>query len=232
MGARETTEATRRVPRAVAFPTWWFSFFAIFSKSPTATSITRSETRATIFSFDVERETISYDCQVSVLPNLFGVSCGAPVRIPPAQRGKVAEYIARVNFTAGLGHLSLEFSDGEVRYRVVQQVVPSLANEPLLIANFFERVIHSMNAHLPFVSGVAFEGTSPEQAAQTYLRAVSAEAGYCRQLAGEQAIPARTGRASDPELGAPEWLRVPEAWALSWEASYGREGRDKGSHSS
>jgi hypothetical protein len=86
----------------------------------------------------------------------------------------------------GLGHLSLDFSDGEVRYRVVQQVVPSLANEPLLIANFFDVAIHSMNAHLPFVSGVAFEGTSPEQAAQTYLRAVSAEAGYCHQLAGEQ----------------------------------------------
>jgi hypothetical protein len=112
-----------------------------------------------IFVFDLEADAIRFDCQVSVLPDLFSISCGAPVRIPPAQRSRVAEYMTRVNFNAGLGHLSMDYSVGEVRYRVTHQVLPALADEPLVIARFFEVAVHSMKAHFPLVVGVAFEGT-------------------------------------------------------------------------
>jgi hypothetical protein len=126
-----------------------------------------------VFWFGVECDEMSYDCQVSITPDVFGMSCGAPIRIPPAQRVRVAEYVTRVNFNVGVGHLSLDFSDGEVRFRVTQQVLPGLADEPLLIANFVEVALHSMKVHFPLVFGVAFGGTSPEQAARTYASAAA-----------------------------------------------------------
>lgn len=137
-----------------------------------------------VFLFDVEGETSSNPCQVNVQSNLFTVSCGAPFRVPPDQRGRVAEYLARINFKVGLGHLAMDFSDGEVCFRVVHHTLPALANEPLVVARIFEVALHAMDAHVPLIFAVAFGGMSPEHASQCHMRAMNDQSEVCRLLSG------------------------------------------------
>ena len=56
--------------------------------------------------------------------------CGSPLRIPLDQRARVAEFIVRVNYAIVRGHFDLDFSDGELRFRVAQDNLPGLADDP------------------------------------------------------------------------------------------------------
>ena len=100
-----------------------------------------------LFTFGCTGGAGNYQYQIRVEPEHFIVTCSSPLRIPSDQRAKVAEFIARVNFTIILGHFDMDFSDGELRFRLVQHTVPSLADEPALLAKFFAVAHKTMDMH-------------------------------------------------------------------------------------
>jgi hypothetical protein len=67
-----------------------------------------------LFTFGWPGEEANYQYQIRVEPDHFIVTCGSPLRIPVDYRAKVAEFVARVNYTIIMGHFDLDVRDGEL----------------------------------------------------------------------------------------------------------------------
>lgn len=118
-----------------------------------------------VFAFGCAGEASNYQCVIRVQPNQFSMVAGCALRIPKEQRVRVAEFIARVNFSIVLGHFDLDFSDGELRFRIVQLIDSGLADHPMKIVKIFGFALQTIDTHFPAIMNLTYGGMSPEQAA-------------------------------------------------------------------
>jgi hypothetical protein len=120
-----------------------------------------------VFMFGCAGDASNYQFVMRVQPKHFTVICSSPLRIPLDQRAHVAEFIVRVNFAIVRGHFDLDFSDGELRFRVAQDNIPGLADDPDRVAHLFGVTLAMMDVHFPAIMKVMYGGLSPEQAVRS-----------------------------------------------------------------
>lgn len=125
------------------------------------------ETPRKVFTFPLTGDASNLECAVRVQPANFTVTCGLPLRIPADQRGRVAEFIARFNFANELGRFDLDFSDGELLYRIVQDDVRGLADDPSRVGMYCDVACGMMDKHFPALMQVVYGDVSPEQAVRS-----------------------------------------------------------------
>lgn len=120
-----------------------------------------------LYTFGCTGQAANYQYQIRVEPDHFIVTSGSPLRIPAGQRAKVAEFVARVNYTIIMGHFDLDVRDGELRFRLVQHVATGLIENPSLIAKFFALAHRTMDMHFRAVMNLTYAGMSPEEAVRS-----------------------------------------------------------------
>ena len=118
-----------------------------------------------VFAFGCSGEASNYQCLIRVQPNRFSMAASCPLRIPAEQRVRVAEFTSRVSFSIVLGHFDLDFSDGELRFRIVQIIESGLADHPTAILKILGTALQTMDGHVPAIMNLTCGGMSPEQAA-------------------------------------------------------------------
>lgn len=128
---------------------------------------TVGEEPSKVFTFGCAGDASNYQFVMRVQPKHFTVICGSPLRIPLDQRARVAEFIVRVNYAIVRGHFDLDFSDGELRFRVSQDNIPGLADDPDRVAHIFGIALAMMDVHFPAIMKVTYGGVSPEQAVRS-----------------------------------------------------------------
>ena len=86
-----------------------------------------------------------------------------PIEVAPEHRPAMAELLTRLNYGMYVGNFEMDFRDGEVRYRVCNE----LADAPLTKA-WFDRLLHvsttMTDKHYRAIAAVAAGQLSPEQA--------------------------------------------------------------------
>jgi hypothetical protein len=119
-----------------------------------------------LFTFSCQAHSSNYNCRMEARTTHFGVWCISPLRVPEEQRVRVAEFIARVNYTLLLGLFDMDLSDGEVRFKIIHRNVEGVCNSPRLITTFFGIALQMMDKYFPGMMKVTYAGMSPEQAAR------------------------------------------------------------------
>jgi hypothetical protein len=117
-----------------------------------------------VFAFGCTGEASNYQCVIKVQPNQFCMAASCPLRIPAGHRVRVAEFIARVNFSIVHGHFDLDFSDGELRFRIVQLMDSGLADHPKAIVKIFGFTLSTIDTYFPAIMKLTYGGMSPEEA--------------------------------------------------------------------
>ena len=77
-----------------------------------------------IIIFNLNAKSANFRCLLSMMTTdeRFAVYFTSPIKVPEEHRPKVAEYIVRVNYGIMIGHLDMDFSDGEVRFKASTDV--------------------------------------------------------------------------------------------------------------
>jgi hypothetical protein len=117
-----------------------------------------------LFSFSVASRASNYNFRMEARTTHFGVWCISPLRIPEGQRVRVAEFIARVNYTILLGLFDTDMSDGEIRFKILQRNVDGVCDSPRLIATLLTISFQAMDKYFPGIMQVTYAGVSPERA--------------------------------------------------------------------
>lgn len=118
-----------------------------------------------VFEFGYTGDATNYECLVRVESKMFCTVCCSSVRIPSDKRTLVAEFAMRANCSIAVGHFEVDFSDGEVRFRIDQHNVSGLANEPRLIGTLMSLPVYMMDKYFPAIMRVTYGGATPEEAA-------------------------------------------------------------------
>jgi hypothetical protein len=119
------------------------------------------------FTFAKLGDASNYDCEVVVRPRHLTIVCRSPLRVPTNQRIRVAEFVTRANYSLVLGHFDLDFLDGELLFRVLQDNVTGLADAPSRTAGYIGLAVAVMDEHLPPIMKLMYGGMTPEQAVQS-----------------------------------------------------------------
>jgi hypothetical protein len=141
-----------------------------------------------VFKFGCTGDASNYQFLLRAHPKHFTLVCGSPLRILADQRLRVAEFITRVNFSLVLGHFDLDFDDGELRFRVAQECVAGLADDPSRIARLFGVALTVMDLHFPAIMNLTYGGMSPEQAVRTLEERTSGGSSESGSGADQQAV--------------------------------------------
>ena len=83
--------------------------------------------------------------------------------IPPERRSAIADTASRVNFTLVLGNFELDFSDGELRFRVSMDIEGGLFAKQVA-DNMLGCLMHTMDRYADTFMRVAFGDVEPEEA--------------------------------------------------------------------
>lgn len=87
-----------------------------------------------------------------------------PTNIPENQRTRVAEFITRANYGLIIGNFEMDFSDGELRYKVTYFYDSTFpASEEVFLKNLYTS-FHMMNRYLPGIMAVVYANVLPEGA--------------------------------------------------------------------
>ena len=93
----------------------------------------------------------------------FTVYSISPVKVPEEARLRVAEYLTRANYGLTIGNFELDFSDGEVRYKVT-----NFCGDIDLDQEIIDRQVgcgySMMDRYFPGIMQVMYSGVSPEAA--------------------------------------------------------------------
>lgn len=82
--------------------------------------------------------------------------------VPGWKRQEVAEAIARINFGLGIGSFDIDFSDGELRFRVGVNVEDGLLSTTM-VDNMVGLTIHTMEKFHHALMRVAFGDAEPHE---------------------------------------------------------------------
>lgn len=88
--------------------------------------------------------------------------------VPLERRGAVAEAISRANLSLGYGAFELDFSDGELRYRISVDMEGGLFAEKMA-DTMLGCSIHTLNRYSDAFYKVAFAEMEPEQAIRDWV---------------------------------------------------------------
>ena len=93
----------------------------------------------------------------------FTVYSISPVKVPEEARLRVAEYLTRANYALTIGNFELDFSDGEVRYKVT-----NFCGDIDLDQEVIDRQVgcgySMMDRYFPGIMKVMYSGVSPADA--------------------------------------------------------------------
>lgn len=84
-------------------------------------------------------------------------------RVPADRRAAVAEAITRINWRTGIGGFDMDFSDGDVRYRIGMDVENGLLSEKMA-DNMLVFCINMMDKYHDPLMRIAFGDADPETA--------------------------------------------------------------------
>lgn len=93
----------------------------------------------------------------------FAVFCKAPIHAPEPKRILVAEYVTRANYGLMVGNFELDFSDGEVRFKIAMDTDGIRLNEDIIGLTIFGNC-RTMDKYLPGLMSVIYGNSTPEQA--------------------------------------------------------------------
>jgi len=110
-----------------------------------------------------ENGTWSFLAMCDDVKDRFSTISSAPVRIPAPKRAAVAEYLTRANWGLAIGNFELDYSDGEVRYKVSMDTDGIQLNEQL-IGQTVAVNCRMMDRYLPGLMAVAYSNETPESA--------------------------------------------------------------------
>ena len=96
-------------------------------------------------------------------PHLLLAYALVPLRVPEALRSAMAEAITRANYAMLLGNFELDFSDGELRFKVVVDL-PDVALTTRLVADVLAASLASCDRYHPAFMAVMYGGVSAEEA--------------------------------------------------------------------
>ena len=88
--------------------------------------------------------------------------------VPAERRIAVAEAVSRVNVCLGHGNFELDFSDGELRYRISMDIEGGLFGEKVA-DNMVGCTLHTMDRYADALMRVAFGDVEPEQAVREFV---------------------------------------------------------------
>ena len=100
---------------------------------------------------------------VKVNQNRMFVFLESPVKVPENSRSSCAELLMRINYTLALGNFELDFSDGEVRYRMAVDVEGSALSLEMIETNIMVSVA-AMDRYFPAIMRVMYGNKPPQQA--------------------------------------------------------------------
>lgn len=83
-----------------------------------------------------------------------------PLNIPEARRVAVAELLARINRRMANGNFELDFSDGEIRFGVVLDLMDGVLTQAMFM-RIFMLSLQGCDYYFPTIMGVLYGGTSP-----------------------------------------------------------------------
>lgn len=95
--------------------------------------------------------------------DLAEVRVSLPVNVPEEGRARVAEYLTRVNWSLVIGAFTMDYNDGEVRYRIV---APAGSGElgPDWARGMMHSTAFAIGNYVPELLKVAFLEVSPAEA--------------------------------------------------------------------
>jgi hypothetical protein len=95
-------------------------------------------------------------------------------------RARVAECIARINYSIGLGHFDFRFLGWGVSIPPRPAQRPGLADDNNEICSLLGFAVSLIDDRFPAIMKVAYGGMSPEQAGRALERSVTVECECCR----------------------------------------------------
>lgn len=98
-----------------------------------------------------------------------------PVQVPEDRRAAVAELICRLNYRFHVGHLDLDFNDGEVRFRQSIDMEGGELTETM-ISNMIYTALGTCDDYFAVIMSVAFGGKNAMEALQEPEREAEPEA--------------------------------------------------------
>lgn len=110
-----------------------------------------------------ENGTWSFLAMCDDLKDRFSTISSAPIRVPVPKRAAAAEYLTRANWGLAIGNFELDYSDGEIRYKVSMDTDGIQLNEQL-IGQAVAVNCRMMDRYLPGLMAVVFSNESPEEA--------------------------------------------------------------------
>lgn len=107
----------------------------------------------------------SYSCFAKIMPEQQYLLCYiiAPANIAEDMRGAVAEYITRANYGLYIGNFEMDYSDGEVRYKVSVDFEGSSLST-LMIKNAVYPTARMMDKYYAGILTMLYGGKSAEDA--------------------------------------------------------------------
>jgi hypothetical protein len=87
-----------------------------------------------------------------------------PSIVPQSLRMRVSEFITRANYGLIVGNFEMDFSDGELRYKVTYFYDDTFPNSETVFLKSLYTSFHMMNRYLPGVMAVMYANVLPEVA--------------------------------------------------------------------
>ena len=92
--------------------------------------------------------------------NSLRVYTTLPINIPVARRPVVAELLTRINNKIANGNFELDFSDGELRYSAILDIMDGVLTQAMF-ARLFMIGLQASDYYFPTIMGVVYAGTTP-----------------------------------------------------------------------
>jgi len=86
-----------------------------------------------------------------------------PVNVPPEKRSAVAEFITRANYGMRVGNFEMDYTDGEVRFKISVDVDNHELTQAL-VSNHVYANVWTMDRYLPGLFAVVYSDTNPLEA--------------------------------------------------------------------
>mgnify|MGYP000870841744 CR=1 FL=1 len=87
-----------------------------------------------------------------------------PTNVPQNQKQRITELITRINVSSIVGNFSLDYDDGEVRYKCAYLFDDTFPNSESLFMDNYLISIQMMNRYLPAIMSVLYSNVTPLQA--------------------------------------------------------------------
>jgi hypothetical protein len=117
--------------------------------------------------FIVSRAGAAYSCYAVLRADAEQLICYAiaPLRVPAERRPAAAEFVTRANYGLYHGNFELDYADGEVRAKCSLDFAGDRLT-PALVRNTLLPAAHLLDAYLPGLRRVVFDGAEPRAAVE------------------------------------------------------------------